>query len=437
MIKNFRLNILIRLLVLTVLIALLTYFLLVEIRYLRSIYLAVFLALAIGEFVWYVDRTNRDFTTFLLSLLQNDFTTTFSEKTKGKSFNQLYTTFNKITKKFEQISSAKEVQHLYLEALVDHIRVGIISFDKKGKIHLMNQAFQKMLDRPSVAFLNNLNSVDNRLPEAFKEIKPKENKLLKVQVNNELLQLSIHASEFILDDTYYKLISVQNIKNELDSNELDAWQKLIRVLTHEIMNSVTPITSLSGSLKQLISNKEHDADTINKVTVGLEAIESRSKGLQNFTDAYRKLTKIPIPKFSEADLGSQLDKVLLLLKEELKGIKVTLDIEDEVKIISDQDLMDQVFINLIKNALEALANKPDAFLSIKAWQQGETYIVFHDNGSGIEPDKLDQVFVPFFTTKNEGSGIGLALSRQIVRLHNGSIDIKSTVDYGTTVTIMI
>ncbi len=437
MIKNFRLNILIRLLVITVLITLLIYFLLVEIRYLRSIYLAVFLALAIGELVWYVDRTNRDFTTFLLSLLQDDFTTTFSETTKGKSFNRLYSAFNKITQKFEQISSAKEVQHLYLEALVDHIRVGIISFDKKGKIHLMNQAFQKMLDCPSMAFLNNLNLLDPRLPETFKEIKPKENKLLKVQVNNELLQLSIHASEFILDDTYYKLISVQNIKNELDANELDAWQKLIRVQTHEIMNSVTPITSLSGSLRQLISNEESDTNTIDKVSVGLEAIESRSKGLQNFTDAYRKLTKIPIPKFSEVDMASQLDKVLLLLKEELQYIKVSLEVEDELKIIADKDLMDQVLINLIKNASEALENKQDAFLSIKAWQQGETYIVFNDNGSGIDSDKLDQVFVPFFTTKKEGSGIGLALSRQIIRLHNGNIDIKSSVEYGTTVTIMI
>jgi two-component system, NtrC family, nitrogen regulation sensor histidine kinase NtrY len=220
MIKNFRLSILIRLLIITVLIVLLVFFLVVDVHYLRSIYIVIFLVIAIIEFVWYVDKTNRDFTAFLLALLQDDFTTKFSENSKGKSFNQLYSAFNKITKKFEQISAAKEVQQLYLEALVDHIRVGIISFDNKGKIQLMNRALQKMINRPQMAFLSNLTAVDEHLPELLKEIKPKEIRLLKVNIKNELLHLSFHTSEFKLGEEYFKLVSIQNIKNELESNEL-------------------------------------------------------------------------------------------------------------------------------------------------------------------------------------------------------------------------
>ena len=435
--KNFRLSVLIRLLIISAFITLLVYFLMIDVRYLRSVYILFFLVIAIIEFIWYVDKTNRDFTSFLLSLLQDDFTTTFSEKGKGKSFKNLYGSLNRITKKFEQISSAKEVQHLYLEALVEHLRVGIISFDKSGKIHLMNQAIQKMFNRPQMAFLNNLNSIDEQLPQLLMEIKPKENRLLKIKVKGELLHLSIHASEFLLDKEFYKLISIQNIKNELDANELDAWQKLIRVLTHEIMNSVTPITSLSGTLRQIVENSPHNEQTIEKVTQGLEAIELRSKGLQNFTDAYRKLTRIPTPNYASLNLKNLFKRIMILVENQSTGIEIKLDIVDNIKIMGDQDLLEQVFINLVKNAIEALEDRNSAVLNVKVWQDDQTHISISDNGSGIDEDKIDKIFIPFFTTKKEGSGIGLALSRQIIRKHNGNISVTSVPDEGTTFTVSI
>lgn len=437
MIKNFRLSVLIRLLIISALITLLVYFLLVDVRYLRSVYIVFFLVVAIIEFIWYVDKTNRDFTSFLLSLLQEDFTTTFQEKGKGKSFKNLYGALNKITKKFEQISSAKEIQHLYLEALVDHLRVGIISFDKKGKIHMMNLALQKMFDRPQMAFLSNLSGIDERLPNLLLEIKPKENRLLKVKVKDELLHLSIHASEFLLDKEFYKLISIQNIKNELDSNELDAWQKLIRVLTHEIMNSVTPITSLSGTLRQIVENSPHDDQTIDKVTQGLEAIELRSKGLQNFTDAYRKLTKIPTPNYTSLNLDKLFKRIIILVQDQSKDIEIKIEIAQEMQIMGDKDLLEQVFINLVKNGIEALEGRKLPVLRVKAWQDDQTHIAISDNGSGIDEDKIDKIFIPFFTTKKEGSGIGLALSRQIIRLHNGNIGVTSVPSEGTTFTVSL
>lgn len=434
--KNFRIHIVIRILILSLLIGLFIYFTFVDLRWLRAIYLAAFFIIAVVEFIWYVDRTNRDFTSFLHALLQNDFTTTFSESGKGKSFNNLYKAFNQITQRFESISSAKEVQHLYLEGLVEHVRVGIISFDADEKIQLMNQAFQQLIGKPSFAYLNSLQSVDESFLTILREIKPKENKLIKIKVKNELLQLSVHASEFLLNNEYYKLISIQDIKNQLDANELDAWQKLIRVLTHEIMNSVTPITSLSDSLRTLIQSNP-DESSVSKIKEGLNAIHTRSLGLQHFTESYKKLTKVPVPSLAKENLKFQIDQLLTLLEKDLKGIKVTTHVSDKIDVFMDKDLMNQVFLNLIKNAIDALRSIVTPELTITANQDTMTTIQISDNGSGIDEDKLDQIFIPFFTTKENGSGIGLALSRQIVQKHNGSIKVNSLTNIGTTFTIKL
>ncbi|MEQ8925484.1 MAG: ATP-binding protein [Fulvivirga sp.] len=431
MVKNFRLNIAIRLLIMMLIMALFLYYVFVEIHYLRAVYLVVFFIISIVEFFRYIDRTNRDFTSFLLALLQNDFTTKFSESGKGKSFNQLYTAFNKITHKFEQISSAKEIQHLYLEALVDHVRVGILSFDRKERIHLMNQALQRLLGRKQVAFLNNLSSIDPQLPEFLRDIKPKENKLLKIQLGGDLLHLSIHATEFKLDNEYYKLISFQNIKNELDSTEMEAWQKLIRVLTHEIMNSVTPITSLSETLKQIAANAKSNPADIDKLAQGLEAIHHRSAGLENFTEAYKKLTKIPAPNFQKVEVKPLVERVLLLFQKELTHIKQEVDVDMGLTMLADPSLIEQVLINLIKNAIDAVHGVENPQIIIRATSGEQTTLIVEDNGSGIDVDKADKIFIPFFTTKDNGSGIGLALCRQIIRMHNGTISFSSAP--GTTV----
>lgn len=438
--KNFRFNIIIRILVLTLLLALLIYFLLVAEKYLRSVYMGVFLIIAIIEFVWYVDRSNRDFAAFLLALLQNDFTTTFSESNKGRSFNELHSVYNRITQKFKSISSEKEVQHIYLEALVEHVRVGILSYDENEKVHLMNHALKKLLHKPQLLHLQSLENIDHVLLETIRNIKPGENRLVKLTIDNHLLQLSLHASEFRLQSKYYKLVSFQNIKNELDANEMDAWQKLIRVLTHEIMNSVTPISSLTETLHQIVENESKnevfDRSTLTKVLQGLDAIKSRSSGLQSFTQAYRNLTKIPPPKFRKIKVSQLIDRVTTLLKPDLQKIFFTVEYSNpDVYAIADPELLDQVLINLIKNALEALEDVEDPHLSIRVVEEGRLKIMISDNGTGIDEDKLEQIFVPFFTTKKNGSGIGLALSKQIMRLHNGTLNVESIYGSDTTFTM--
>lgn len=423
--RSFKLNIIVRLLLITSLLGLLVYFIFVTGQILRSVYLGVFILIAAGEFIWYVDRVNRDLNTFFLSLLQSDFTTTFNETAKGKSFNDLYSTFNQITKRFKALSSEKETQHVYLEALIEHVKVGIISYDENEKIQLMNQAAKELLNKPHLLNLSGMEASNPDLTKVIRNIQSGKTELVKTSTNNEILSLSIHCSEFKLQNDYNKLISIQNIKNELDSNEMEAWQKLIRVLTHEIMNSVTPIASLTGTLKQIIENNDNPnkEEVLKQVWTGLEAIENRSIGLQSFTEAYRKLTRIPTPNFSEVNVKKLIERIIQLLDTDLSTIKVELSLKEDIEILGDPDLLNQVLINLIKNAIQSLGNKPDPKLRIVCTSPKQIEII--DNGSGIAEDKTEKIFIPFFTTKKEGSGIGLALSKQIMKLHNGDIKVHS------------
>ena len=295
--KNFRLQVVVRVILLIIAIAITTWCLLCH-YYLRSIYAGAAVVLLTIELIWYIDRFNRDVRSYLVSLQQHDFTTHFQSTGRSKSFDALYDTLNRISEVFRTISAEKEIQHRFLELLVDHLRVGIFTMDETGKIVLANQALKDLLQKDVIFSLKSLDSYDSALVETLKEIRSGETRLLKLRVHNEFLQLSIHASEFRLEDKDLKLISMQDIRNELDAKEMEAWQKLIRVLTHEIMNSVSPIISLSETMHGLVKRNDNipgaiPADLNASLEKGLDAIHARSKGLYNFTQSYRKLTGIP------------------------------------------------------------------------------------------------------------------------------------------------
>lgn len=412
--------------------------------YLRSIYVAIALIIAIGELLRYVEKTNRDLTSFLSALSQNDFTTIYSEKDRGKSFNNLYSVFNQITNKFRAISESKEAQFIFLSLLVEHIRVGILSIDERDQIHLINQSMRNYLANTTVKNLADLSGQEREIVNVFRTIRAGESQLIKKTVDGKIIPLTIHASEIRLQGQYFKLISAQDIRNELEANELEAWQKLIRVLTHEIMNSVSPIISLSSTLHNLVNEnkKEEELGAEEKITLqkGLEAIKIRSKGLQYFANAYRSLTKIPQPQFQKVQFKNIIDRLTTLFKEEfnLKGIQLQLDIKnEESEVFADAELLEQVLINLLRNAIDAVAGQPQPLIKVRIETSGISIIQIEDNGAGIDEDKIDKVFIPFFTTKKSGSGIGLALSKQIVLMHGGQISLTSKVGVGTTVEIRL
>lgn len=437
--KNFRLNIILRLLLLSLLLAALFYFLIVEVNYLRSSYLFIFLIVAIWELFYYIDRVNRDLATFFTALLQNDFSTSFTELKRGDSFIQLYSTINKITDRFREIGTQKEQQLIFLEMLVEHVKTGIVSFDKDEKIHLMNQTIQRLFNRPRLHYLQAFKNVDEELVKIMQEIKSGEKRMLKIRINDRLLHLSIHASEFYLGKEYFKLLSIQDIKTELEVNEVETWQKLIRVLTHEIMNSVSPITSLSDTMLMMIKKNGFSPSSTENIVSGLEAIKTRSEGLQNFTQAYRRLTKIPKPQFQKINICDLTNRIIKLHQPyfEENSIHVSLDCDENYMVLADPDLLSQVIINIFKNATEALENTTNGEISIVVKQTHALEIIIKDNGPGIPQDIADQIFVPFFTTKPSGSGIGLALCRQILHLHKGTLTLESEPGYGASFILKI
>jgi two-component system, NtrC family, nitrogen regulation sensor histidine kinase NtrY len=374
-------------------------------------------------------------------MMQRDFTTRFEASSRGKTFDELYEALNRITTLFKNISAEKEAQHRYLEMLVEHVRVGIISVDSEGKIHLANQAVKRLLQREILPSLKTIRSVNDNLGSAIELIRTGETRLVKFRSGNELLQLSVHASEFKLEGKYYKLISMTDIRNELDAQELEAWQKLIRVMSHEIMNSVAPIISLSSTLHDLVlqnqdskSSSETYGESLDK---GLDAIKIRSEGLYNFTQSYKKLTGIPSLQTEEVSLKSLMDRILPLMHTKAKqmGIKLTV-LVDEVTVVADPKLIEQVFINVIINAFEAIERADgEVIVSSSINHQGSICLHISDNGGGMDEATAEKIFIPFFTTKKQGSGIGLALAKQVLQLHRASIQFKSAVGRGTTFSI--
>jgi signal transduction histidine kinase len=264
-------------------------------------------------------------------------------------------------------------------------------------------------------------------------------------IEDEFLQISAYATEFRMRGENFILVSLQNISSELEEKEIESWQKLIRVLTHEIMNSITPISSLASTVIQMLIEKSEeqislnqlDEDDIEAVENALVTIQGRSQGLLNFVDIYRNLTRIPKPNFRYFPVSELFERCEQLLKPKLNQLSIacsnTINPEN-LMITADPDLVDQVMINLMLNAIDAVKDKKDPFVSVSAYtnKNGRVVIELSDNGYGIKPDILDKIFMPFFTSKKDGSGIGLSLSRQIMHLHKGTITVKSKPNIGTT-----
>jgi len=444
MFKNFKLNIALRILTLIGLVLVLVYCIYNTTFYITMFILSIGILLAFYSLVHYIDQTNRDFTAFLLGIKYEDFSATYSGHHKGKTFGELYDAFNQINRKFLDIRSQNEAHYQYLQTIVEHVEVGLLCIDEMGEVVLMNKNLKILLKKPFLKNKASLKQIDEELYQAVDRIQAGERELLKVIINDQLLQLSLRATEFKLKDEQFKLISLQNIKNELEEQELDAWQKLIRILTHEIMNSVAPIVSLTSTMTDMIGEETNglDAETIQDIKLSLAAIGNRGQGLMRFTETYRNLTRIPPPKFQLIDAKVLIERVCTLLSPVFKEHKITLSQSlpsTSVYCQADVELMEQVLINIIKNAIDVLKGREDAWVEIQLQKakDGKTIIRIIDNGPGIPEEVQGQIFVPFYTTKDEGSGIGLSLSRQIMRMHKGQIELLSKEGEGAMFTLIL
>lgn len=361
-------------------------------------------------------------------------------------FAELSLYFREISEVIKEAKIEKENQYHYLQYVIEHVVIGLLAFDEKDKVELFNNAGKKLLGLPNLLNIKTLDATHEGFYQTLKDLSPGEQKSLVVNINNELLHLSLKCAQFKMWDKKIKLVSFQNIKTELDEKELDSWQKLIRILNHEIMNSITPITTLTASIKKTLlrDTSELDlsdsrAEVIEETVKGLSIIENRGKGLIDFVNKYRNLSKAMKPNIEKINVVELLYGVEKLMQPDMEKSKIELTLEtssENIIILADRKLIEQVVINLLKNSIQALQRKREKHIRIRAeLEESHTVIKVTDNGKGIQKEELDNIFVPFYTTKEQGSGIGLSLSRQIMRLHKGSISVNSLPGEFTTFTL--
>lgn len=382
-----------------------------------------------------LNYSNRELVKFLQAIKYSDFSQNFNKLKVGGTFNKLAESFQDILTKLQETKKEKEENIKYLQTITQQIATGIITFTRDGNINLTNKSAKKIFNINKLTSINDLAKIDSKLPDELLGLKHNEKKIIRIYSDNEIQNIFIQNIEFKIKDTLYKLITLQNIQNELDEKEMEAWQKLIRVLTHEIMNSVTPISSLSDTMGTMIDSLNNRlvpecADVIEDLQSAIEVIKRRSDGLIKFVNKYRDLTRIPKPDFQIITIASLFNniKTLYLNTVKEKNIKFeTIINPPTLEIAADTELLEQVFINLVQNAIHAVGNLPSPYISLEAHleERGKIVITVNDNGNGISEDILEKIFIPFFSTKPEGSGIGLSLSRQIIRAHGGTLTAVS------------
>jgi len=353
---------------------------------------------------------------------------------------------NKMTEAYRasrQSRSERDSDYQFFRNIVQHVGIGLLTFKKDGGVQIINSAARRLLRVNQIQNITELNYASPTLVESFKKLKTGGRELIRLKIGDDTVQLSVFAIELTLRGEEIKLISMSNIQSELEEKEMEAWQNLVRVLTHEIMNSVTPISSLAGTVEdELYSQLQKDSFVIQReeledMHLSLQTISRRSAGLITFVKEFRNLTQVPQPRFAEFAILPLLEEMATLHKKELSDREITITVTTEPHQLTahaDKYMIEQVLVNLIKNAIQAfdedqVGKKIELTGSIS--DKGRSIITVADNGPGIDPDALEKIFIPFFSTKKTGSGIGLSLSRQIMRVHEGRINVKSTVGEGT------
>ena len=445
--RNFKFQITLRILFLASFIYVFFFLLLNSELYVTLIIVAALIIYQVFSLIRFVDTTNRRLSRFLQAIRHADFSQSFSSLGLGSSFRELNESFAEVIRDFQQIREEKEEHYRYLQTVVEHVGIGLIAFYKNGEVELINRAAKRLLRVPRLRNISSLEILSKDLVKTLFNLKAGGRSLVKVHDGNDFLQLAIYSTEFRIRNQMITLVSLQNIQSELEEKEMEAWQKLIRVLTHEIMNSVTPISSLASTVNELLldmnpnsAHQQESEEQLQDVRDAVHTIQRRSEGLLRFVESYRSLTRLPNPKFKTFKINDLFDRVRKLLENQIKEEKIQFEIfvkPDSLELIADSELIEQVLINLLKNGVEAISVRENGRIELKGFmdEYGRVIIQVIDNGIGINKEAREKIFIPFFTTKKSGSGIGLSLSRQIMRLHKGNISVSSEPNQGSCFTL--
>ncbi|QNF32522.1 HAMP domain-containing histidine kinase [Adhaeribacter swui] len=405
----------------------------------------------VWELARYVTRSNNELAKFIMAVKYRDFSQQFNEKHTNPSLRQLHHAFNQINNTFKQLQFEKEAQYHYLQTILQLIDTGIISYDAaNGEVEWINEAFKRTLGLP---YLKNIHSLQKRnevLYDGIIKLKPNDNQLIKLKINQQPMQLLLSATAFKMQHRDLLLVAFKNVSTAIDETENEAWQKLLRVMTHELMNSVAPISSLADTMRRHLQlnreqyEQEHqlqpNADLLQDLEEGIGIIQNRGEGLLRFAKTYRNLSKVNDLLLTTVYVEELLNSIYTLMNPQLeeKGILLVTEINAiDLTLQADPRLLEQVLINLILNAQRAVIDRPNPTIKLVAGKQEneKIYIEVTDNGSGIPEEIIESIFIPFFTAHKDGSGIGLSLAKQIMHLHKGNIQVKSKEDQGTTFTL--
>ena len=413
----------------------------------RSYFLLLALLGAIGfqvtQLMKVVESSNDNIASFLDSIRFDDLSQSFKTDSNDPSIQRLHKELNEALSKLRMSRREKDSEYQFFKNIVQHVAIGLLTFKRDGSIQIMNSAAKRLLRISKADRIEDLKEVSEALVDTFVKLKTGGRELLRLKFGDETVQLSVFAIELTLRDEEVKLISMSNIQSELEEKEMEAWQNLVRVLTHEIMNSVTPISSLAGIVEEDLK-KRLDVETeaplkredLEDMYLSLQTISKRSAGLIRFVKEFRNLTHIPKPKLAEVSVKELLDELSILHKKELADHAINISVQVNpvnLYILADKTMIEQVLINLLKNAIQAFDEQTDKRIELQAYanEKGRAVISVKDNGAGIDSEALEKIFIPFFSTKKTGSGIGLSLSKQIMRQHEGNITVKSTLGEGT------
>src|SRR5450432_4027570 len=445
MFKKFELRIIIRVILMfgVLCMAALT---VIQSQYIYLIILIPVIAWQLADFYRFFRKTQDELEQFVESIHYRDFSRHFDVSHAPHELKTMRKGFNDINSTFKVISREKETQYLYLQKILELVETGILSYEmESGDVVWMNDSLKRILGMPYLKSLKSLEKRDIYLYKEIQQLQPGAGKIISISKDNGIVKVLASATAFQTDNKTYKLAAFQNVNEALDEAEAKAWQKLLSVMTHEIMNSVAPISSLAETmlsrLQKATAFMRKQPAAVEDLELGIETIRRRSEGLLKFTETYRNLNKIVAPTLSKVYVRNLFENLHQLMLPTLQQKNVELDIilqNPDLSYELDPTLIEQVLINLLVNAIEAVKDKPNPKIQLSAFSaagSSKINIKVADNGCGIPPSLMDRIFIPFFSTRKNGSGIGLSLCQQILLLHKGSIQVQSVENEGSVFTL--
>lgn len=443
--SKFRIKVAVRLLIICFFACLTVYLAFASPYWLLSLWTALITAGLFHEAVSFVTKSEKKLESFLQAVREDDFTLTFSQEPGSNDYN-LNEAFNQVNATFKRLRSFRESEHQLLQIIVEHAGIPIICFDERSDaIYLANGAAKKMMKVQFLSKITNLAHVNISLPDFLRGVRDGEKETLRLELSGKQIVLSVDSRHVVFQDRHLKLIALHDVTSELAGKEAETWQKLLRVLTHEINNSAIPLSTLSSYLHEIIINarqqqRELSREEWDDILLSLKTIDQRSRTLKEFVQNVRSVNQIPEPRPQPVSLEQIVRASVQLFTEQLRAsrISVKFSISNELFVFADANLTPQVLINIIKNAAESMAaSATDRNIYISAQKDDSqfVYLTVRDSGDGIAAEDLDQIFIPFFSTKKRGSGIGLSVSKQIMQRQKGDISVRSQQGQGSEFTL--